>query len=187
MAGPNHPASNNLAGKILRATGESVNHCVQCGQCAEGCPQSAEMDNPPCEVLRLVQQRRPETDAEALGSLSIWLCLTCETCQAKCPHEVDLPRIMVFLRQEARRRGLTHPRARDVVDFHRFFLDVVRTGRPHETGGGAGYRPRARRFMQDMRLQPKLFLRGKLSPFPHRIHGSGEVARLFTKDKFRKD
>ena len=105
----------------------------------------------------------------------------------RCPKEVDLPRIMGFLRQESRRRGLTHPRARDVVDFHRFFLDVVRTGRPHETGPESGYRPRTRRFMQDMRLQPKLFLRGKLSPFPHRIHGSGEVARLFTKDKFKRD
>ena len=187
MSSPNHPSNDTLAGRILLATGESVAHCVQCGRCAAGCPLSSDMDHPPCEVLRLVQQHRPESDAEALGSLSIWLCLTCESCQATCPHEVDLPRVMGFLRRESRRRGLTHPRARDVVDFHRFFLDLLRTGRPHEAGSGTGYRPRTRRFMQDMQLQPKLFLRGKLSPFPHRIHGSGEVARLFTKDKFKRD
>lgn len=187
MPSLNHPVNEDLAGRIRRATGESVTHCVQCGRCADGCPLSAEMDHPPCEILRLVQQRRPETDSEALGSLSIWLCLTCDACQAECQYGVDLPRIMGFLRQESRRRGLTHSRARDVVDFRRFFLDVIRAGRPSETVPGTGYRPRIRRFMQDMRLQPKLFLRGKLSPFPHRIHGSGEVARLLTKDKFKRD
>jgi heterodisulfide reductase subunit C2 len=187
MPSPNHSANDTLAGQILLATGESATHCVQCGRCAAGCPQSADIDHPPCEVLRLVQQRRPDTDTEALGSLSIWLCLTCDACRADCPHGVDLPRIMGFLRQESRRRGLTHPRARDVVDFHRFFLDAVGAGRPREAGAATGYRPRTRRFMRDMQLQPKLFLRGKLSPFPHRIHGSGAVARLFTKDKFKRD
>lgn len=181
-----HP-DNSLAGLVLRDTGELVTHCVQCGRCAAGCPLSTDMDNPPGEVLRLVQQRRPKSDTEALGSLSIWLCLTCESCQASCPHEVDLPRVMGFFRQEARRRGLIHPRVRDVIDFHRFFLDLLRAGRPHAAGPGNGYKPRTRRFMQDMQLQPKLFLRGKLSPFPHRIHGSSEVARLFTKDKFKRD
>ena len=81
MSSLDHPANDTLAGRILLATGESVAHCVQCGRCAAGCPLSADMDNPPCEVLRLIQQRRPEADTRG-PRVALDLAL---------PHLRDLP------------------------------------------------------------------------------------------------
>lgn len=182
-----HP-DDSLAGLVLRDTGESVARCYQCGKCAAGCPLAADMDRAPSQVLRLLQLRQRGFDDQALRSLSIWLCLTCETCHTRCPQSVDLPRIMDTLRRESLRRWLVHPRARDIVAFHRSFLDTVRrTGRLHEVGLIAAFKARSRRLFQDVGLAPKLFWRGKLSPWPHRIRGRAEVARLFERTHPAKD
>jgi len=42
---------------------------------------------------------------------------------------------MEYLRQESLRRGLVHPKARDILAFHEAFLaSIRRSGRLHEVG-----------------------------------------------------
>jgi heterodisulfide reductase subunit C len=175
-----HPA--DLSERVRAVTGESAFDCYQCGKCTAGCPLAAEMDYGPNQVLRLLQLGLPELEEEALRSLSIWLCLTCETCLARCPQEVDLPRIMDYLRQESLRRGLVHPKARDILAFHRAFLDSIRrNGRLHEVGLISTYKLKTMHLLQDVLVAPKLFARGKLKLLPHGIAGKDELRRVFER------
>jgi heterodisulfide reductase subunit C len=174
--------AETLAERVHRATGESVFDCYQCGKCTAGCPLAAEMDYAPNQILRLLQLGLPGMEDEVLRALSIWLCLTCETCAARCPQEVDLPKIMDHLRQNSLRRRLVHPQARDILAFHRSFLDSIRrNGRLHEVGLISAYKLRTLHLLQDVLVAPKLLARGKLNPLARAIAGQADVARIFEK------
>jgi heterodisulfide reductase subunit C len=171
-----------LAGQVREATGESVFNCYQCGKCSAGCPLAAEMDYAPNQVLRLLQLGLPDMDNDVLQALSIWLCLTCETCAARCPQEVDLPKIMDYLRQQALAQGVAHPKAKDILTFHQAFLDTIRkNGRLHEVGLISTYKLKSFNLFQDVLVAPKLFARGKLKLLPHKIAGQEAVARIFER------
>jgi heterodisulfide reductase subunit C len=173
---------NSLAEELYRSTGQSVARCYQCGKCSAGCPLASETDYPPSQILRFIQFGNVRLDQKALGSLTIWQCLTCQTCSARCPQEVDLPRIMDFLRQESWKSGRIHADARDIIAFHRSFLGSIRmTGRMFELGMIADYKRRSWKFFQDVLLAPKLLARGKLHFLPHRIQGAKAVRRMFTR------
>ncbi len=179
---------DSLAGRIQEATGESVAMCYQCGKCSAGCPLASEMDAPPSQILRLLQLGMPEMDERALSSHSIWLCLTCEMCYARCPKEVDLPKVMEFLREESYRRGMVNPKAKDILRFHKAFLDAIRhTGRLYEVGLIASYKMRSLHLFQDLLAAPRMLARGKLKFAPHRIEGRDAVGRVFKRTIGKKD
>ena len=177
-----------LSARLQEATGQSVVKCYQCGKCSAGCPLASEMDFPPSQVLRMLQLEQAELEEKVLGSLSIWLCLTCETCMARCPKEVDLPRIMEFLREEALNRNVVHPKARDILAFHRAFLDGIKyTGRLYEVGLIAGYKVRTGHLFQDLLVAPKLLARGKLHVVPKTVAGRSQVSSLFHRAMGKKE
>ena len=160
--------ATSLAGMVKQGTGIAVSRCYQCGKCSAGCPASQDMDYPPSLLLRYLQTGQPSSDERVLGSYTIWLCLSCHACVARCPMEVDLPTIMDTLRGESLRRKLVHPRARDIVAFHSSFLDIIRRfGRLWEVGLVAEYKLRTRHMLQDVTLVPAMLKRGKLPLLPH--------------------
>lgn len=174
--------AGGLSSRVAANTGESVFNCYQCGKCTAGCPLASEMDLAPSQVLRLLQLGLPGMDDEVLSALSIWLCLTCETCAARCPQEVDLPKITDWLRQEARRRGTVHPRAKDILAFHESFLaQVQRHGRLYEVGLVSQYKLKTGHFFQDVLLAPLMLARGKLGLLPHASGNREAVARIFER------
>ncbi len=184
MTASSHPKStaHDLPSQVKQNTGESVFNCYQCGKCTAGCPLAAEMDYSPNQIVRMLQLGIPELEEEALKTFTIWLCLTCETCSARCPQEVDLAAIMEYLRQESLRRGLVHPKAKDILAFHQAFLDSIRkNGRLHEVGLVAAYKMKTLHLLQDVLVAPKLLFRGKLKLFPHSIAGKKAVQKIFKR------
>jgi heterodisulfide reductase subunit C2 len=177
----NHKNKSDIQSKILEMTGEAIPGCYQCGKCSAGCPLATEMDYPPSQLMRMIQVRLPAFDKKVLCSYTIWLCLSCETCIARCPQEVDIPMIMDYLRSESMRLNLVHPKAKDTVAFHKSFLDSIRyTGRLYEIGLMADYKARSKHLFQDMLIFPRLFLAGKLSIFPHTIKNRKGFSRIVT-------
>jgi len=178
-----HPASQTLADRVLEKTGVDVARCYQCGKCSAGCPLAAEMDFPPSQIMHLLQLREfPEFAEMALRSHTIWLCLTCEICYARCPMEIDIPKLMDTLRSESLAQKKTNPKAKDIIAFHRAFLDSVRyTGRLFEMGQIVDYKLRSRHFLQDLLQAPWMFFVGKLHLLPERVRGRSLLARIFAK------
>jgi len=185
MRSDNHVqhASPALADRVLEKTGVEVDRCYQCGKCSAGCPLAAEMDLPPSQIMHLLQLREfPEFAEMALRSHTIWLCLTCEICFCRCPMELDIPRIMDALRYESLAQKKVNPKAKDILAFHRAFLDSVRyTGRLFEMGQVVDYKLRSRHFLQDLLQAPWMFFVGKLHLLPERVRGRRLLGRIFAR------
>jgi heterodisulfide reductase subunit C len=184
MTSASHPPAHGdtLKARIEQATGVKLNHCYQCGKCTAGCPVAQDMDLTSCQIMRLVQFGDPAWDLQALQCEGIWLCLACETCSTRCPQEVEVPKVMDYLRTEAVRRDVAHARSKDILAFHRAFMDSVQaTGRLYEIGLVADYKLRSRHFLKDVMLAPKMLVRGKLPLLPHLIKGRDVMKRIFQR------
>jgi heterodisulfide reductase subunit C len=179
-----HGVGAALSDRVREKTGVDVARCYQCGKCSAGCPLASEMDFPPSQVMHLLQLSAafPELAEQALRSHTIWLCLTCEICYCRCPMELDIPPIMDALRHESLQQRKVNPRARDILAFHRAFLDSVKyTGRLFEMGQVVDYKLRSGHFLQDLLQAPWMFLVGKLHLLPERVRNRRQLARIFAK------
>jgi len=170
--------SRTLAAEIREATGINAATCYQCGKCSAGCPMASESDLRPHNVMRLVMQDRR---SDALGDQSIWLCLTCETCTARCPNACDPARVIDAVREISIEAGAADM-PRTIAAFHRAFLQQIRTnGRLHEMGMVVEYKLRSGDLVKDANNVPAMVARGKLSLLPDRIDGIAELKRIFEK------
>ena len=155
-----------------------VQDCFQCQKCSAGCPVAFAMDFKPNQIMQMVLLGMKE---RALSCKTIWICASCYTCSTRCPNDIDIAKVMDWLRQTAAAEG--KPAAeRGVPLFHRAFLDSIRThGRVYELGMMAQYKTKTGRFFDDIKLGWKMFIKGKLKLLPSRIRKRSEVARLFQK------
>lgn len=178
-----HPEHNNpLKELVEKETGISINECYQCGKCTAGCPLNEDMDLMPNQILRMLQLELPGYEEKILSSLSIWLCLACDTCYSRCPQEIKISAIMDFLRQESLRKGKVNPRAREILKFHQAFLhSVEKNGKLNEVGLTIDYKLKTGNLIQDIFLAPSMFAKGKLIIAPHKIHNIREIEKLFKK------
>jgi len=182
----NHPLS--LSGEIQMDTGVIINKCYQCGKCSAGCPVAEEMDYPPSLVMRMLQTDDPKHYEKLLKSMSIWLCVSCEMCLTRCPMEIDIPKLMDYMRQKSVIAKKTNPQAKKIISFHKSFLDSINyTGRLYEMGLIVDYKMRTGDMMQDVAVAPKMFVKGKLSPIPEVIKGRKKVAAIFNRIKNNKE
>jgi heterodisulfide reductase subunit C2 len=165
-----------LATEIEAATGINPATCYQCGKCSAGCPMASESDLRPHQVMRRVMYGSRE---RALQDESIWLCLTCETCSARCPNACDPARVIDALRELAIESG-TAQMPRSIGAFHKAFLEQIRTnGRLHEVGLIMDYKLKTGDLMKDVTNAPGMFTRGKLNLRADKIEGVSEVRRIF--------
>ncbi len=182
MSSSHHTIDNSLAGKVKQEVGVSVARCYQCGKCSAGCPVSSDMDYPPSLLIRKLQTGFPEHEEEVLRSKSIWFCLTCEMCIARCPMEVDIPPMMDYLRGESLRLNKANPAAKNIIRFHNAFLNSIKnTGRLYEMGLIVDYKLRSKNMMQDVTLAPSMFAKGKLKILPEMIKDRNNMKQIFQK------
>jgi heterodisulfide reductase subunit C len=164
--------------RLLRDARASALRCYQCGKCSAGCPMGSEMALRPHDIMRLVaggKARRAASDE------SIWLCLTCETCSARCPNDCDPAGVIDALREVGLETDVVDA-PRRIAAFHRAFLAQIKNnGRLHEMGMVMEYKLRTGDLMKDVTNAPGMMSRGKLSLRADRIQGMPEIKRIFEK------
>ncbi len=123
----------DLIDRVFAECGVDVRRCYQCGKCSAGCSVHIcnGMDVSPNRVMRMIQLGMEE---EVLNTKSIWACVLCSTCTARCPRDIDVPRVMDALRIMAKKRGITKGFYNASV-FHDIFMNsIIRHGRVYEAG-----------------------------------------------------
>ena len=141
---------------------------------------SVEMDYHPDQIIRMVQLGLKE---QVLSSSTIWMCLGCETCVARCPNEIDILRVMDTLREMAIQEKIKG-KERVIPAFHQTFLDPIRWfGKAYELGLIILLKLKTRDLFTDLVLGVRMILKGKLPFFPSRIRGLKQVREIFNKTK----
>ncbi len=166
----------SFVNQVNELSEQTIQLCYHCHKCTAGCPVADEMTYGPDRVLRMVHFGDKE---RLLTSHDIWVCASCETCGTRCPNEIDIARVMDALRQMAVAEGaaIAEP---DAIKFHRLFLFLIQNmGRMHEASLMGIYLLWTMDFMDYVGVGPKMFFKGKVPLFPHRIKGRGDVKRIF--------
>ena len=181
LSGPVTPSSSNqLLAFLQDQIGQNLRLCYQCGKCSAGCPVSYAMDLTPRQVMRAIQFGLTD---EVLDSSTIWLCLSCQVCTARCPREIDIAKVMEALRHLAlvEKREV---REKEVALFNNIFLSLIsRLGRIYEIGLAALYNLRSGHPLTNIGMLPSMISRGKLPILPPRIEGAKQVRQIFNRVK----
>ncbi len=163
--------------EIQAQSGQNVNLCFQCSKCSSGCPLAGHMDYTPAQLLHRIRLGHRDL---VLNSRTIWLCLGCETCAARCPQGVEPAAVMSAARILATREGIP-PKLPLVAAFYSSFVEnMMLYGRISDLMLVAALRLHGQELFGDMPLAVKLLERGKLNPFQI-PNGANDLARIYKR------
>lgn len=136
------------------------------------------MDKTPRAIINLIASDERE---EVLSSNTMWVCVSCYLCTARCPKQIPITDIMYTLKRFAIADDYAD---NDVValakNFHRF---IDKYGRSFEFGLATRYyltrKPGALLGMGPLGL--KMFSRGRLSLRPSRIRNIDQLQAILEK------
>ena len=180
----NELISNHFLKKTEGETGVSISACYQCERCTNACPAAHFMDIKPHAVIRYVTLGFRE---ELLRSSTIWVCLSCEMCTTYCPNEVDVAKVIIYMRNMAARSSIT-PGEPALASFHRAFIDqLMKYGRINEFNlmRAYGMKPeimieklKTGDILNDMKLAYEMGKRGRLSILPNRSRAVRQIREI---------
>jgi len=170
--------SLRLARDLQSITGENVMLCYQCKKCTLGCPSAYAMRMKPHELMRAAQLGLTE---EIYWSGTIWICLSCETCNTRCPQDINILRVIDGLREISRKFDYYNPQPA-VPAMHRIFMGLVeRFGKVYELGLALLINLKMLTPFKDIDMASPMFMKGKLKPLPHFSHGAKELRQVMAK------
>ena len=169
-----------LAGDLQSLTGENVMLCYQCKKCTLGCPSAYAMKMRPHELMRAAQLGLME---EIYWSGTIWICLSCETCNTRCPQDINILRVIDGLRELALAKKVDYYNpVPSLPVFHRIFMALVeRFGRVYEMGLASLLNLAMLRPFKDIDMAAPMLTKGKLKLLPHFSHGRKELQKVMAR------
>jgi len=175
-------AKQKASGTLLSAVEEkadvSLRACYQCKKCSIGCPVADQTASPPAEIIRRLQLGAGD---ELLQTELIWTCLSCETCYARCPNQINFPAVVDALKAIALEKGAAKPQGNAPL-FNRLFLSTVRhCGRSYDLMAIALFKLGSGNLGQDMEKFPTMLKKGKMSLLPPSGADTARVKRIFDK------
>ncbi|NIS61825.1 MAG: 4Fe-4S dicluster domain-containing protein [Proteobacteria bacterium] len=167
-----------LADRLLRITGENAMLCYQCKKCTLGCPSAYAMSMNPHELMRALQLGLED---EVFWSGTIWICLSCETCNTRCPQGINILKLIDGLRTSSFKREYYNP-VPELPMMHRLFLKLARRfGRIYELGLVLILNLKMVNPLKDIDMAMPMFKRGRLRIFPHRSEGVRELRQVISR------
>ena len=171
-------APGGLIKTIRKKADVNLNACFQCKKCSIGCPVADQTESPPAEIIRRLQLGAGD---ELLQTDLIWTCLSCETCFARCPNQINFPAVIDALKAIALEKGVASPKGNAPL-FNRLFLKTVKSyGRAYDLQTIAMYKLGTGNLKQDMDKFPTMLKKGKMAILPPSGADKGKVKRIFKK------
>ncbi|MGD2094240.1 MAG: 4Fe-4S dicluster domain-containing protein [Phycisphaerales bacterium] len=168
---------------VREISGVDLSVCFQCKKCTSGCPVSKLVKSPPSEIMRRLHLNAGE---EILESDILWMCVSCETCSARCPMGIDVAAVMDALRQLALAKGASKQKG-NVPLFNRAFLKTVQLfGRTYDIAMITAYKLGTLKLMDDTEKFPKMLKKRKISLLPSFDGDRKTTKRIFKKAKERQ-
>jgi len=176
--------ADSIINAVQQASGVDLSVCFQCKKCTSGCPVAKLVKSPPSEIMR-----RLHLDAgdELLESDILWMCVSCETCSARCPMGIDVAAVMDALRHLALEKG-TSKQEGNVPLFNRAFLKTVQMfGRTYDIAMIAAYKIGSLKLMNDTEKFPSMLKKKKIALLPSLAADRKTTKRIFKKAKEKKE
>ncbi|MGD0353896.1 MAG: 4Fe-4S dicluster domain-containing protein [Dehalococcoidia bacterium] len=156
---------------------QSIAQCYQCGKCTAGCPVAYTMELTPRRVIRALQLG---LENELENSSTMWICLSCLTCSARCPREINIAGVMEALRLATIGKKPTPDQKKFRLFHDLFIMSFQFSGRAYELGLGMAYNVMSGQFLNMASIIPGMLRRGKLAFLPHKSRGS-ETQHIFQR------
>jgi heterodisulfide reductase subunit C len=171
-------------GKISQGLLHTVEHmadvdlsvCLQCKKCDSGCPVSSLTESPPSEIVRRLHLG---AGIELLSNDLVWMCVSCETCFARCPMEIDIPSAIDALRVLAVKHQTPTPEG-DMPLLNRAFLKTVKMfGRTYDLGMITAHKIGTRSYLKDAEKFPVMLKKKKIALLPPRGGDRKTAKKIF--------
>jgi heterodisulfide reductase subunit C2 len=177
------PATDSLIRVVEKKAEVSLEKCYQCKKCSVGCPVAGEVKAAPAEIIRRLQLGAGK---ELLETDLIWTCLSCDTCYARCPNEINFAAIIDALRSVALEQDAPAGPGNPPL-FNRLFLNTVKAfGRVYDMQAIALYKLRTLNLKQDMDKFPTMLRKGKMALLPSRGGDKKMTRRIFNRTSGKK-
>jgi heterodisulfide reductase subunit C len=169
--------------EVIEATpgGERLRSCLQCGTCGGSCPNGADMEYTPRELFALIVAGERE---RVLGDDSVWFCVSCYACTARCPKQIPVTEVMYTLKRLAAKERRTTGVGTDAVALakeFRYFVD--RYGRSFELGLATRFyllhKPLSILGLGPLGL--RMFTHGRMDLTPNKIENLAELRAILEK------
>ena len=172
--------SLKFARELQSLTGENVMLCSQCKRCTLSCPSAYAMRMKPHELIRALQLGLAE---EIYWSGTIWTCLSCETCNTRCPQKVNVLRVIHGLRELALGRKVDYYNPYPAIPaFHRTFMSLVnRYGRMYQLGLAFLTNLEMLTPFKDIDLATAMLRKGRLRLLPRSSRGAKKLQQLMAQ------
>jgi heterodisulfide reductase subunit C len=174
-----------FARDLEAVTGEEALLCTQCKKCTLGCPSAYAMRMKPHELMRAVQLGLSE---EIYWSGMIWVCVSCETCNTRCPQGINILRLINGLREWSKKVDYYNPYPAAPA-LHRIFLALVkRFGKTYPLGLALLTHLTTLTPLKDIDMASPMLRRGKLKLLPRKSRGVKELRRVMARiEKLEKE
>jgi len=140
-----------------------VNLCLQCRKCTSGCPMADIMDLTPTQLVHAIRLGLKDL---VLESNTYWMCVNCGACVTRCPHEINIFKVMDALASIAIKEG-RKPKESDVANFWNIGVKNITTfGQMYELGIMVPLKMKTGNLFGDLGLGMKMLKQGKLEIFP---------------------
>jgi len=165
-------------------SGVTIDICLQCRRCANGCPVSAYTRSSPSEIIKQLQLGAGE---ELLDNEFIWLCVSCGTCFSRCPMKIDSAALMDALRVLAEESNAAQPEG-DMPLMNKILLKTIKYfGRTYDAGAMLLYKAGTASYMKDTANIPVILKKGKIALLPPHGTDRKKVRRIFNTIGEHKD
>lgn len=154
---------SSLAEEVKKRCGENVFLCYQCKKCASGCPSRKFMDSTPTELMRYVQLGMAD---EVMKKNSLWYCLSCQTCSARCPQDIDIAHVLDTIKIIVQEKNIKAKTGNTRI-FNWLWMTMLRyTGRMYELGLTGLLNLFTGKPFKDLPLGMKMIKKGKIKLLP---------------------